>query len=307
MSLQQRVTHGLFFTAAYTFSHSLDTSSADFGSPVMDSRCLQCDYGRSSFDFRHNFTLRFVYNVPGVKRAPAQLLQGWQVSSAIAILSGQPLTGTDSSTDLSGTGQKLDRWSIAGDAKNIQTGFGIPCYSITGIKAKFDKAPCTTVPVGTSTQGTAAFVANLPQACIDAAAGEATNPTVVAGGLAGSLDYNGLAALAHYGCYYQNGTAIVPPAQGTYGNMSRNLLSNGLPYREWDASISKTWKITERLSTQFRTDIFNVTNNVIYQAPKSNPNSVTSFGLSTALNRSGDPILGNGGPRQITLGLKLMF
>jgi hypothetical protein len=227
------------------------------------------------------------------------------------VLSAQPLSGTDSSTDLSGTGQKLDRWSIGGNPSNIQTGFGVPCFGIIG--SKFQRAnisgvpTCTPVLVGTSTQGTAAFVANLPQACIDAASSEATNPTVVAGGLAGSKDYNGLAALADYGCYSQNGTAIVPPAQGTFGNMARNVLNNGLPYREWDASISKSWKITERFSTQFRTDIFNVTNSVIYQAPKSNPNSVTSFGLSTALNRSGDPILGNGGPRQITLGLKLIF
>jgi hypothetical protein len=301
-SLQQRVTHGLFFTATYTFSHSLDTASADFGSPIMNSRCVACDYGRSSFDFRHNFSLRFVYDVPGIKRVPAQLLEGWQLSSAVTVLSGQPLTGTDSSTDLSGTGQNLDRWSIGGSPSNIQTGFGVPCFGIAG--SKFDKVPCKTVSVGTSTKGTQAFVANLPQACIDTAAAEATNPAVVA---AGDTNATGLLALANFGCYYQNGTAIVPPAQGTFGNMGRDILNNGVPYREWDASIGKSWKITERFSTQFRTDFFNVTNSVIYQAPKSNPNSVTSFGRSTALNRSGDPILGNGGPRQITLSLKLIF
>ena len=89
--------------------------------------------------------------------------------------------------------------------------------------------------------------------------------------------------------------------------MARDVLSNGVPYREWDASISKSWKLGELMSAQFRTDIFNVTNSVIYQLPKSNPNSLTSFGFSPALNRSGDPILGNGGPRQITLSLKLIF
>ena len=124
---------------------------------------------------------------------------------------------------------------------------------------------------------------------------------------AGVADFYGLAALADYGCYSANGTAIVPPAQGTFGNMARDVLTNGLPYREWDASVSKSWKLGELLTAQFRTDIFNVTNSVIYQNPKSNPSSPTSFGFSTALNRSGDPILGNGGPRQITLSLKLMF
>jgi hypothetical protein len=303
-SLQQRVTRGLFFTAAYTFSHSLDTSSSDFGTPIMNSKCIQCDYGNSSFDFRHNFTLRLAYNVPGTKRAPAQLLEGWQISSALAVLSGQPLAGTDTSTDLSGTGQKLDRWSIAGDPSNIKTGFGVPCYGIAG--SKFAKAGtgCNVVNAGTGSAGTASFVSALPQACINAATNEATNPAVVAAGVA---DFNGLAALADYGCYSANGTAIVPPAQGTFGNMARDVLTNGLPYREWDASVSKSWKLGELLTAQFRTDIFNVTNSVIYQNPKSNPSSPTSFGFSTALNRSGDPILGNGGPRQITLSLKLMF
>jgi Carboxypeptidase regulatory-like domain/TonB dependent receptor len=293
-SLQQRITHGLFFTATYTFSHALDTSSADFGSPIMNSTCVACDYGRSSFDFRHNFTLRLAYNVPGIKRVPGQLLEGWQVSSALTVLSSQPLPGTDTSSDLSGTGQKLDRWSIGGDPSNIQTGFGVPCYGVTG--SSFAKA-------GTGCNVVSA-VANLPQACIDTAGSEATNPAVVAAGAANST---GLAALASFGCYYQNGTAIVPPAQGTFGNMGRDVLSNGVPFREWDAAISKTWRFGEVMSAQFRTEVFNVTNSVIYQLPKSNPNSVTSFGFSQALGRSGDPILGSGGPRQITLSLKISF
>ena len=116
------------------------------------------------------------------------MLEGWQVSSALAVLSGQPLPGTDTSTDLSGTGQKLDRWSIAGDPSNIKTGFGVPCYGVTG--SKFAKAGtgCNVVNAGTGSAGTASFVATLPQACIDTAGNEATNPAVVAAGVATSTD-----------------------------------------------------------------------------------------------------------------------
>jgi hypothetical protein len=147
----------------------------------------------------------------------------------------------------------------------------------------------------------------MPTACITAATNEATNATVVAGGLAGSKDFNGLAALADFGCYYENGTAIVPPAQGTFGNMGRNVLRNGVPYREWDASVTKSWKIKERLTMQFRAEIFNLLNQTIYALPSGKPTSPSSFGVSQTTNNTGDPILGNGGPRQIVLSLKLIF
>jgi hypothetical protein len=304
-SLEQRVTHGLFFTASYTLSHSLDDASNDYGTFYMNSNCIRCDYGRSTFDFRHTFSLRFTYNIPG-RKAPAQMLEGWQVNSAIEVFSGQPIVGQDTSTDISGTGELLDRWSILGSPKNIRTGYGVPCYGITG--SKFASSGC--IPVNTpagAAAGTQALVANMPPACITEAGSEATNPTVVAGGVAGSKDFNGLAALADYGCYYENGTAIVPPAQGTFGNMGRNILTNGVPYREWDASITKAWKIKELMTVQFRAEGFNVLNQVIHLNPGGKVSSPTAFGLSTALGSSGDPILGSGGPRQVVLSLKLIF
>ena len=304
-SLQQRVTHGLFFTLSYTFSKSLDDASGDYGSYYRNSYCISCDYGRSSFDFRHNVSLRFTYNIPG-RKSPGQMLEGWQVNSTIAAYSGQPINPADGSTDLSGTGELRDTWTVLGSPSNIQTGYGVPCYGITG--SKFVSSGCTAVNTpAAAAAGTQALVANMPAACIAAAANEVTNPTVVAGGLAGSKDFNGLATLADYGCYYENGTAIVPPAQGTYGNMVRDSLQNGLPYREWDASITKSWKIKELVTAQFRAEAFNVTNNVIHANPSGNVKSPASFGVSTALNSSGDPILGSGGQREINLSLKLTF
>jgi hypothetical protein len=129
---------------------------------------------------------------------------------------------------------------------------------------------------------------------------EATNPTVLAGGLAGSTDYNGLAALVDYGCYDENGTVIVPPAQGTLGNMGRNIFFNGLPFREWDLSVVKTWKIKERLSMEFRAEAFNVSNTPIYSPPNVDPSAPNTFGAAAAPGNSGNPILGTGGPRQFT-------
>ena len=107
------------------------------------------------------------------------MLEGWQVSTTIVALSGQPVNVQDTSTDFSGTGLKLDRWSILGDPKSIKTGFGVPCYGIQG--SKFGgTSNCFTVSKGTGAAGTAGLVSLMPAACITAATNEATNPTVVA-------------------------------------------------------------------------------------------------------------------------------
>jgi hypothetical protein len=56
---------------------------------------------------------------------------------------------------------------------------------------------------------------------------------------------------------------IVPPAQGTFGNMYRNQIT-GAPFYEWNFSVTKQWKYKERLIAQFRAEAFNFLNNRNY-------------------------------------------
>jgi hypothetical protein len=42
----------------------------------------------------------------------------------------------------------------------------------------------------------------------------------------------------------ENGSVIVPRAQGTYGSMARNML-RGKPFNEGDASSFKNWKFAK--------------------------------------------------------------
>ena len=304
-ALKMRNTHGLTMSANYTYSHTLDIADGEYGAFPENSLNPALDYGNAGFDFRHNLSLNFTYDIPG-RKAPAQMLEGWEINSVVSVLSTAPLPAV-AGPDLSGTGEGQDRWTLVGNPNNITTGkFGeVPCYSLAS--GQFAGPPCTPVQAGTGTQGTASFVQNFPAGCISAAMNEATNPTVLAGGLAGSADYNGLAALADYGCYDENGTVIVPPAQGTYGNMARDVLRFGLPFREWDFSVTKIWKLTERVNMQFRVEAFNVTNTPVYTLPSGDPSVPSTFGVVTSLNNSGDPILGTGGPRQFSLYLKFIF
>ena len=103
-------------------------------------------------------------------------------------------------------------------------------------------------------------------------------------------------------------SVMVPPAQGTFGTMSRYALY-GKGFSEWDLSIIKGWKLTERLSTQFRAEIYNVINSTEYNAPQTSLNSPSSLGESLATPDVGNnsPVIGTGGPRKIQLGLKFLF
>jgi hypothetical protein len=56
------------------------------------------------------------------------------------------------------------------------------------------------------------------------------------------------------------------PQAGTFGNVARNSL-NGPALTEWDTSLWKTAKISERLSFQLRGDAFNVLNHTNLNTP----------------------------------------
>jgi len=93
-------------------------------------------------------------------------------------------------------------------------------------------------------------------------------------------------------------------------------------FRTMDLSVTKAWKFGERLTTQFRAEIFNVLNHPNFVNPNGGPggNAATldpsaagapsaGFGFvrATPDQAGSNPVLGSGGPRSIQLGLKLIF
>jgi len=101
---------------------------------------------------------------------------------------------------------------------------------------------------------------------------------------------------------------IVPPALGTFGSMTRNGIY-GVGFWEWDMSIIKSWKIKERITAQFRAELYNVTNTTQFYTPGATLSSPSTFGESTATPDVGvnSPIVGTGSPRKIQFGLKFLF
>ena len=61
------------------------------------------------------------------------------------------------------------------------------------------------------------------------------------------------------GCYISGNTVLTPPANGTFGNMGRNIF-RGPDFVNWDFSVSKNTKLSERVTLQLRGEFFNILN-----------------------------------------------
>jgi len=293
-TLTQRVTRGLNFTAGYTYAHALEEGSADVN-PVIPQNALNpaAEYGPGVQDVRHRFTLQGRYALPGIK-SPGQILQGWQLTTAMQIFSPLPYNAVDTTDDISGTGELQDRWDLIGKTSDFN-GYGattaMPCYGASG--STFAKAGCT---VG------------LPTACIAAANTLPVNPSV-APTAAGAT---GISQLNRYGCYMSKNSVIVPPSQGTFGTMSRESL-RGQGFSVFDISIMKNWIFKERYLAQFRLEVYNLLNSTQY-APLTATNggnlgAPTKFGATTGTPNiiGASPIIGNGDTRRLQIGMRFQF
>ncbi len=100
-----------------------------------------------------------------------------------------------------------------------------------------------------------------------------------------------------------NAEAFLPPAAGTYGNVSRNALT-GPGLSELDFSVTRNAHLTERLGLQFRAEFFNILNHtnlltpneVVYTSATSGPSPTAGVVSATSTTS-----------RQIQFGAKLSF
>jgi len=106
---------------------------------------------------------------------------------------------------------------------------------------------------------------------------------------------------------YFNPAAFAAPAAGTFGNIGRNAIY-GPGFGAIDFSMFKTTAITERVSAQFRLEVFNITNRTNWSNPGTSLSATSSFGLMTNTRNGGSaPGIGVGEPRNIQLALKIVF
>ena len=126
-----------------------------------------------------------------------------------------------------------------------------------------------------------------------------------------------VSSLSKWGCYVAGNSMMIPPALGTLGTVGRDIFrANGLHLL--DLSVTKKWKITERVSTQFRAEFFNILNITTYANPgccaqgatgHNTPTTTGGFGswLTTPDVANANPQVGSGAARSTQLGLKFIF
>jgi hypothetical protein len=273
----QRVWHGLNFLAGYTWAHSIDDATNNRSFSPQNSLRPGLERGSSDFDVRHRFTLALTYALPSVK-SKLQLLEGWQVNSIVTLQTGTPynvIDGVQNGTDVSKTGEFTDRWDFFGNPDDFRA---IP----TGIPF---------------------FPGTTNAAC-------ATKALALDGGVPGGMTQS----LTSFGCYANRGSIMIPPAGGTFGTMGRNVF-RGPSFHNWDFSLVKDTRLSERVRMQLRAEFFNVLNHPVFANPEAStllnedPSSPGLFGASNATPDVGaaNPVIGTGGPRNIQLGLKFIF
>ncbi|HWF46493.1 MAG TPA: TonB-dependent receptor [Bryobacteraceae bacterium] len=109
---------------------------------------------------------------------------------------------------------------------------------------------------------------------------------------------------------YLNPTAFVQNPIGTYGGIGRNAV-RGPSYIDFDVSLSRTFKLTERMTLQARADAFNILNHTNFVgafAPSGQP-AGASFG-TTSQNLSSSnfgQLTGAYDPRILQFAMKMIF
>jgi hypothetical protein len=93
-----------------------------------------------------------------------------------------------------------------------------------------------------------------------------------------------------------NTSAFTLAAPGTFGTSPRNVLrAPGFFNLDW--SLARTFRLSERVSTQFRGDFFDLLNNPHFSAPGSSVASTSTLGKITAA----------ADPRIVQLSLRVRF
>ncbi len=256
-TLRHQFSAGLYFQAAYTYSKTIDNSSGSSFSDELNGLLGFGDYlnqhlqrAVADFDRTHRFVTSFNYELPFAKmlhiedKGFGRAANGWEVDGVITFQSGSPFTMIDSS------------------ANNLEDTDGINAFNFATL------APGRTLHSALTHGSTQSRVTN---GFIDFSA-------FIPGGICVDSQNSPVPCTvpdpANPGQFINN-----PLTQGAaIGNVGRNTFRG--PFQQnWDLSIQKRTRITERVSLNFRTDFFNAFNHPSFQGPQAQGGSLGNYGI----------------------------
>jgi len=249
VQLTKRMTHGLSVTSSYTLAKTIDLCSAicEACGCVSNPFNLRSIRGRANFDRRHAFVASWLWTPP-VKfseRWKSVLLGGWSFSGITTVQSGVPMTFSMGSYGLD--------VAVNGTVSAPQHAFpnGQP------------------IPVGHPNRSamisrffnTNAFI--VPTCTYDSAAAQ------------GNPQYIEQNNCTPFGVKYS--------LLGQYGAIGRNTLS-GPAFSSTDFAILRDFPFKERYRFEFRSEFFNVFNQVNFNNPDSSVIDGPAFGTIQGAN-----------------------
>lgn len=234
LQMHKRLSNGLQFTAAYTWSHSLDEQSG-LGLFVTGNNPLtpRANYASSDFDQTHVFLVNYSYTTPDVakSRLLGEAINGWTIGGQTVAQSGQPYSVYDYSGSVGsmffGTDDEIGN-PIVPLAQGV-TPKQAELQGTTGVNASNPVLnPADFAPVFLTPGTPQANAAGLPPC--DAS---------------GCDSYESL-----------------------YGTSGRNTFRGPFQVR-FDMSVAKQFSLTERFKLRFEADAFNIFNHPDFDTPNN--------------------------------------
>jgi hypothetical protein len=276
-SLKRQMSHGLLFNVDYTYAHSIDNGSTWHSGATTSNGTAAgegyttsntdpgLDRGDSIYDIRHRLVVNYVYQLPGqnLHGAAGMLLGGWSYNGIWAFQSGAHWEPTISSgPKFIGT---CDQAGIdSGSCQNIGGDFNLD-------GGRNDRPNSTLTRIG------------------------GVSHDSWANGWGRTPQGNGVYT------YASPGVTFSPTCLACVGNLGRNSFVGPSAWYA-DMTLSKIFKITERVNMKFDANGFNVFNhtNFLLASVGGNANNNytrVQFGQAKAtLN-----------PRELQFGVKLSF
>jgi hypothetical protein len=287
--VQKRFSNGVQFQFSFTWSRLMDEGSDLFSGSTTTGGYSQpfyfvsnahpnLAYGPGAFDHQKNFKTAFIYELPFLKNQKGILgraLGGWQVSAFYQGYSGHPIDIVVNRPRYVGNANDPNgfRENIGGD------------YNLDGV----------------STNDHPNFVGSSASAVyshFSPADGIFIDNRRIGCGYAGAVSTNVAACNAAYGVSTPNSLFTNPAGYGVrFGTLGRNLF-RGPWFNGMDASLKKSFRITETAKMQLQFDAFNMMNHPNFDGITTNLNS-GSFGKANIL--VGVP------SRRLQLGARISF
>ena len=251
VGVNRRFTAGLTLGAQYQWGHSIgNTQGSNEAQTTQDPFNFNGERGNNTFDIRHSANITALYELPiGKGRALSfegianTLLGGWTVGGVYNARTGTPL-------DI-----RITRPDVVMVCTNpTQTGATCASGEVRGLPGTISAA--SPLPAGFS-------------AVINTPGGNNTRNTRRPDIIQGVNPY-----LESAGLRFINPAAFTIPRPGTYGNLMRGALF-GPAFHQFDMTLQKKFRITEKVAFEFRTEIYNLFNRSNFANPPATlPNNL---------------------------------